>query len=514
MSAYLLAAASCGIALVQGARTTEAFDQGLMVEWQHKRMQANPRVVVFSGGVRALYGSTILESDKLTLYLEDSVKKGVAEGSVRLIDPDGTIQAERSEFSWGEHAGNANEVEVEAGRLRVSALHVDFDPQRWKIEDFEAAACPETIPHFSIRGSSATIVPGRSISIERPEFRAFGARLLTLPRYTVSLSNSRPGLRMPQVSYKQGRGFGFAWHSGYTINELSALSFGLKSFPREATSGRFELATSLLPARDAVGGLLPRSDLDEPFAYGYFENVRVSSPDAEREAIGANRTVVSVGTSWNQTPGARKSEEMLTKPWEIVLEDGREVKGFAIATQVRSHAIRDQSTPLEVRLMGSLTLAAPNIDILPGLYVSMRGEATGFLNPGTDSGWLLGQAGLVYRPNEFFRVGAALSQGLEFGFARFASDELYSTRTLHLRADLDLGATTLGILGKYGFGDRRWFDTEISLSQVAGCLEPYVLYRRFPRTLSFGVRFRLDDLFERIERRANPQRAPESHSDR
>lgn len=510
----MLAAAFGGLALVQEVRTIEQIDEGLVVEWRHKRMQANPRVVVFSGGVRAFYGPTVLESDRLTLYLEESEKRGVAEGSVRVTDPDGTINAESSEFKWGARTGSADRVAVDVGRLSVSALHVDFEPQKWKIEDFDASPCPEDPPHFSIRGKSATVVPGQRITIERPEFRVFGTKVLTLPRYSVSLSKRSPGLRFPQLSYKQGRGFGFSWFSGYTVNDLTALSFGLKAFPREAPSGRFELATSLLSSKQAAGGLLPQSDLDEPFAYGYFDNVYVGSPLVERTAIGSRRTNISVGTSWNLTPSARKADNILTKPWEVVLEDGRDIGGFAIGTQLRAHSIREQSSPLENRLVGSMSVSPPFIDLMPGLYASMRGEAKGFMNQGRDSGWLVGHVGLVYRPNKFFRLGAAYSRGFEFGSARFIADELYATRAFHLRADLDLGPTKLGILGKYDLVDKRWFDTEVSLTQVAGCLEPYVLFRRFPRTLSFGVRFRLDDLFERIERRTNPKATKEQPSDR
>jgi hypothetical protein len=47
-----------------------------------------------------------------------------------------------------------------------------------------------------------------------------------------------------------------------------------------------------------------------------------------------------------------------------------------------------------------------------------------------------------------------------------------------------------------------WFDREYWIAQAAGCLEPYLIYRKFPQTYTLGVRFRMDDLYDIISRRS------------
>jgi hypothetical protein len=59
--------------------------------------------------------------------------------------------------------------------------------------------------------------------------------------------------------------------------------------------------------------------------------------------------------------------------------------------------------------------------------------------------------------------------------------------------------------------DRRlgWFDREYTASQVIGCLEPFLLYRKYPQDYNLGIRFRLDEFYD-VLRRRDFRRSPPS----
>jgi hypothetical protein len=99
------------------------------------------------------------------------------------------------------------------------------------------------------------------------------------------------------------------------------------------------------------------------------------------------------------------------------------------------------------------------------------------------------------------RFGAAYVYGSHTGTPSFAIDELFSTRAFHGRVDFDFGPTKLSLLSKFDFEKRKWFDNEIGLSQVLGPIEPFITFREFPRTVTFGVRLRAEQAFDRLRRR-------------
>ncbi|MCX7799392.1 MAG: hypothetical protein N2109_03515, partial [Fimbriimonadales bacterium] len=54
----------------------------------------------------------------------------------------------------------------------------------------------------------------------------------------------------------------------------------------------------------------------------------------------------------------------------------------------------------------------------------------------------------------------------------------------------------------YDLERRSWYDYGFRLQQAAGCVEPYVIWRKFPEDLTFGVNLRLDELTDWVRRRS------------
>ena len=91
--------------------------------------------------------------------------------------------------------------------------------------------------------------------------------------------------------------------------------------------------------------------------------------------------------------------------------------------------------------------------------------------------------------------------GDEFGLAAFDSDRLYSKMSFNVRADWGRGPTKFSFLTKYDLTQGRWYDDEYGFSQIMGCVEPYVFWRRFPNEFSFGISLRADEFIEKLRRR-------------
>jgi hypothetical protein len=115
-------------------------------------------------------------------------------------------------------------------------------------------------------------------------------------------------------------------------------------------------------------------------------------------------------------------------------------------------------------------------------------------------GWVRAFAGLYFEPTPLLRVAGGVVTSKSFGTPDFFFDQLTAERGFHLRADLNLGATQISYLTKY---DTRlkWYDREYIISQVAGCFEPFILYRQFPSDYRFGLRLRLDNFYDILQRR-------------
>jgi len=105
-------------------------------------------------------------------------------------------------------------------------------------------------------------------------------------------------------------------------------------------------------------------------------------------------------------------------------------------------------------------------------------------------------------------LGAAYVAASEAGRPDFLADRLVSKHAVHLRADLNLGPTKISYLAKFDNDRNKWYDREYSISQVVGCIEPYVVKREFPNDYAVGIRLRLGDFLGILQRREQVRTKP------
>lgn len=484
------------------AEMQEAVHETLVVEWKTKTVYLPESKVVFGGGVKATYGVSVLTADRLTVFYGEAEHNGIAEGNVRLDDPEGNIMASRLKFDWVARTAEADLVRVEAYPMVVEAQNIKIEPGRWELTNVKIMECGVKPAFYSMWSPSVIIRPGENTVAKQLSIAILGQKVATLRRHTVSLDRKNEGVRLPSVSIRRGAGLGVTWQNGVPLTNSTYTDFRFSAFPKRRPSASLTISRSFLDPDTVQTLLTPRSDLSELFNFGYLENINVAAPQNEIDSLSKERATLSFGSVLNAGVTGRTNRDSITKPWEITTELGGQKAGLLHLHQLRFQNVRQVGRNSVTRAVAISTVRTPQLQILPELNAALRADGRWFFNEGgNQSGWGRVMAELNWHPAEFIRLGAGVAIGQNTGTFEFEFDPLPRERTFHLRADFFLGPTRINILNKYDFRGKDWYDLEFAIYQIAGCFEPYYIYRRTPGTTSFGVRFRVFEAFDRLRDR-------------
>lgn len=480
------------------------FGRSVTIEAAHKEVDLKTNLVTFSGDVQVTYDVEVIRADRVVVVLDPTgtesepgryrVLHGTATGNVKLIDPDGIVESDELTYDWTTRSGTASRVKMDVAGVRITAESANLRPGMYELVGVWGTSCPGL---FELRSRRVVVVPGSRARVEKPLLRVAGTQLPALPTQSYGLTSRTTGLRMPTLSFKRGEGVGVAWRSSFDLGSNTALAASFRATPNRMPGYGLQLTRTFAPDS---GPSSPRSELDERFSYGFLEHIGVPSPSFEREFLAETRHTLSVNSLWNLRVDARTTSYELSKPIEAVYERGGTIgRGSALA-QLRLQSLDVSGAPSEHRAIGFLSYDPGLQPFTSNLEPLIRVDAAAFAGR-SSFGWGRVQAGLAFMPTRQVRLSGAFMMGNEFGSPAYEFDRLYATRAFHARADFDLGPTKISLLGKYDLDRRVWYDREYSISQVAGCLEPYILYRQFPSGFRFGIRLRLDDFLELLNRR-------------
>lgn len=464
-------------------------------------------VTSYSEGVTAKFGPTTITADRLELHYAEGEKYGVATGHVHLDDPEGDLDAAYIIFWWGPKKGPdgqmavADTVRIQFDNISAKADYAVVRPQRWELYNVEGTNCRRPLPLFAVRSKKLVLVPGKSGTIAKPHLIVLGKDLLTLPTRQFSLDRRNPGLQIPTISYRKDAGLGLDWSSGLLIDDQSVMQGHFDSFPRQFPSYSVLYARSFVPADVGMTKITARSELEERFSWSYFDDIRVSKPESSLGLTHRVRNALTVESIWNTGSSARLEPEHFSKALDVAYEHSGPVKGFGFFGQVRGQTIRREDEPFLTRGLAYAAIQAPVVNLAKGLNTDVRFDLSGIMGGHGLFGWARAQAGLNFRPIPQLTLGAAYIRAAEAGRPDYFADRLYSKDAAHFRADLNLGPTKISYLAKYDINRKNWYDKEFSISQVVGCLEPFLIRREFPRDYVLGVRLRFGNLFDVLERR-------------
>jgi len=475
-------------------------DEKLTVTFFDSEYDAETQTTTFTGNVVALYGLTRIECGSLRLNSKEQT--GHAESGVKLIDPEGTLNSSSLDFNWSNQTGSAKNVVLSAQNVFISAESTTVFPDRWELTKAVGALSSTDKAPVRFEAESVSITPGRGGVARRVFIRVFGTRIGPLPRLVFSLRKRVKGLGLPSITNRKGKGLGVSWDSAFAIGDHGALGSFWETFPRRQPGFGIQYSHSPL-SPDSSSMLAPQSDLEERYGNGWFNNVSVRTIDEEHENLRNSRLTYAVGTQWNQgTTGRPTDSESVSKQIELVSEIGGSVGNFGAFGGLRFQSIRgDSANPFVNRILANSTLLSPKVKLTPKLNAQARLDLFGTASLDGTFGWGRIEAGLVYQPSNSFTLGVAYGLGSGTGRPDFTFDGLVANRSLLARADYHAGPLTVRYLAKYDVSRSLWYDREYELAFVARQFEPYLVYRQFPSETRIGIRFRIDNLRDRLTRR-------------
>ena len=458
------------------------------------------------------YGETVVKADSIELYPEGKEGldgtgalrpgTGFAHGHVQLTDPVGVLSAEEAFFNWIDHTGKASNALVTFEGIQLSAAGVEVEPGIWTLDGIRASLAHGR-PIGYILAGHAVLRPGVGFSAYSLDATLFGSRLGGIHHADYTLGGHFGGDRFPVPTLSGDRGFGLRYRPIYLIDDRTAIAGSANVSQTAPPSYGLQTSRSFLPAGEAHGLVVPRSELDMRFDFGYFDTLGVESPTDEHDQISRPRDNLSADIAYNVQAFDRKGDEVFAKPFETTFERSLSKGGFALLTDNTFQQIHSLGGSDHARFLNFTTIGMPLIRLAPTLTSRIRFDGASFLGGSGSFSWVHSQLGLVYRPSDSIRFGVAYIAGRQFGTPLYQVDELYSVNGVDVRLDYDIGPHRFSLLGKYDTDRRRWYDREILVAQNVGPIQVFARLRTFPSQLIFGGELRLDSIVGELLKR-NP----------
>ncbi|BBO24285.1 conserved hypothetical protein [Candidatus Nitrosymbiomonas proteolyticus] len=488
-----------GLAALLGAQQgVDRFEGELTVTWRTKTIDVERKSVIFAGEVKAVYGVSTVYCDRLEIRSSESESYAVASGNVRLEDPDARMSSDSFEFDWKQRTGAAQNVQLLLGSLAVWAGRISVSGSRWELFDSKVVVCEQQGKMLGAQIRKAEVEVGRRAILRGASLIVMNGKWLTLPRYEAQLDPDQAGFRWPTLAYEKDSGMGTRWSSDLRLSPSSMFVFDVTSYPKRLPSSLYGLSLDLDPARSGVR-LAPQSDLNERFQGSFLDNVAVSSPQDEQDSMSVRRRFLSVSSVWNQKvpgfPGMRVSE-----PWQLAYAHSGATQLGAFSLDARYQQIGIAGERYEHRANVRLAFRGRTASLASGFapYWGFDGQ---WFGGGDDYSWVRATGGLIWQAPGGPRVAVGYAHTLFRGDPSFPFDAPGPAELALTRLDWRLGPRTLSVLGQWDVRADRWHKTEVRFAQVAGCFEPFVLWREQTRQFTVGVTLRPLEVLTQLEQR-------------
>jgi|GEM_PF-652453 len=479
---------------------------GITVQYNSYEQDVPTGTATFTDGVVASYDGTVIHCQRLILHLPE--QRAEAIGSVEVDDPAGILTADNINFSWKKDArtGHAENAVIHIANVTLKAKKVDLTPDKWDLYDVVGTNCREMPPIYEVHSKHLEVRPGRDAKIRKPVLWLFGRPILPLPDQTVAVDPRTQGFQYPSIVYHREDGkVGVSFKSGFLLGPVTNLQVSYGAIDGSRPGYSAVVTRSLLPKAEDSPISTPDSDFSERFRFGYFDNIQVRTPEQEARFLSTPRRSISFDTSWNSFVSDRPERLPFTKPAEVVYEVGGPAGPVNFDTQVRFQTIQEYKQDFHERAILNGSVGPPAIKLRKDLLLLGRLDSEFFA--GNSYGWVRGSAGLAWEPVKQVTLSSSYFTSQDFGNPLFVIDPLFAKRGYVGRADFNLGPTKFSYMIKYDPA-LGWFDREYTISQVVGCIEPYLISRERPRSYNLGFRLRLDDFYDVLRHRNFKRPAP------
>jgi hypothetical protein len=438
---------------------------------------------------RATWGSTSLEADQITEQAGDIH----AVGHVLLVDPLATLSTPELHYNYITRSGWARSVTIVGEGAKITAESVEMlpDGSQWVVRNGSATVCDRNPPDFLVRFDKLSIRPGDRARIYKGKVEVFGHRLFGLPNAKILLGASKNVLPVPALGYSKRNGISFGLRDWIELSPRMSLSAQWNAFAH-AKAERTELISySLLnPSLPDVLDT-PDGEEGERFTYSYIDNVSVPTPLDEDARLLAPRRVLFFDNTANLPVAARtESDLIVSKDWEFGLQvNDRIGTVFGTLSLRQGRVAETPGTTVVNRTAAQGTLSSGAWQITPSLSLRARVDGGLFYYAHYHRfGWTRPIGEVVFEPTDRFRLAAALIRTYTDGTSILRFDEPMHLRSLHFRSDIRLIHARLSVLTKYDIDAKDFCDVEVAFAQRMHCIEPYIVWRKDPGEVRFGIR--------------------------
>ncbi len=485
-------------------KLVQSYANGLTVSADASSADLTMRSTEFRGHVVATYGPTTVTADHLTYRDDPEDPFAEATGNVRLVDPEGIITASHLLYRWKEKTGSAENVFVQASLLALSAESVDLKPNLWVLRNVGATGCKLKVPLYYIHTPELQIRPGVGIRAIHPDISLFGQKVLTLPNRNYQFNSNTASIDVPYPGIRSGGHAGVTWTNEFALDQESGLFTRVAFFSKNLPYYSAAIMRSAIKDRDPE---TVRTELSDRFTFGYFDSVRVRDPKSEQDYFKTTRLDFGLSSSFGDDGRDTTTDSAkVNKPIEVLGQATGDVKGFGAFALFRAQEVRVGTGGTIQRLILEQNLLTPSVPIGKDLAVFARADLAEFMG-GNRYGWIRGQAGAVFQPTSYLRLGASYTSARDHGTPDFAYDTPFRFHEVNLRADLDFDTTQFRVLFKYDPSQRSIYDHEFYVSKVIGCIEPFIAYRERPHKLLVGLKLPVSRLFGEISKAAAERQA-------
>lgn len=487
--------------------------EGLEITYDSYTYDFEAGLQIFTGRATAKYGPSFLQANEIVI--NEAARKGEAKGQVILTDPEGLVKAETLAFWWRRSAdpppgpddllGEGRNVTIRAGNVFIAAKDMRIYGDRWVLLTAEGSLTQRESPEWKLTAREVTLYPGSHGVAKKVSFEALGAKLGPLPTYRFNLNprfDTRPTL--PNYSLNEEGRIGLSWSLLRPVSDRGVVTASWSAFPRSLPNYGASYTFSALSLNQTRSRVSVSSELGERFSGGYMNNAAIVSPSKEEGEIRQPRKTWQISSDWNQGVSGRiGGGAVISKPFDLGFEAGGPAGKLGWLSTTRFQIIRSNiSEPFRPRVVTFGGVSLPSAPLGKSLQWRTRLDGYGTVSDKTTFGFLRGETGFVWTPDRRLRVGAAYVLGGEAGTPDYLWERLYSRHAFHWRVDANWGPVTLSYLWKYDFDKGDVYDREYVMSYVVGAFEPFIEYRKFPSNYQMGIRFRMDNLAERLTSRS------------
>ena len=438
---------------------------------------------------KATWGITTLEADEITEQAGDIH----AIGHVLLVDPLATLSTPELHYNYITRSGWARNVTIVGQGARFTAESVEMlpDASQWVVRNGSATVCDRNPPDFLVRFDKLSIRPGDRARIYKAKLEVFGHRLVGLPNAKILLGTSKNVLPVPALGYSKRNGISFGLRDWIELSPRMSLSAQWNAFAH-AKAERTELISySLLnPSLPDVLDT-PDGEEGERFTYSYIDNVNVPTPADEDARLRAPRRVLFFDNTANLPIAARtESDLIVSKDWELGFQVNERVgPAFGTFSLRQGRVSETPGTTVVTRTAAQGAVSSGAWQVTPSLSLRARMDGGLFYYEHFHRfGWTRPIGEVVFEPTDRLRLAAALVRTYTDGTSILQFDEPMHLRSLHFRTDVRLVHAQLSVLTKYDMDTKDFYDVEIALRQRMHCIEPYVVWRKDPGEVRFGIR--------------------------